>query len=102
MVRLFIGGLAADTTPALLAPRFTPFGEVLACDVVPAKPQDSSDGPPVPCRGFGYVSLAPKDEAALRRCLSAVSCGWQIVSRACMLVALESDQSVATCIRNSV
>ena len=72
MVRLFIGGLAADTTPALLAPRFTPFGDVLACDVVPGKPHGSSDGTPAPCRGFGYVSLEPTDDAALRRCLSAV------------------------------
>jgi hypothetical protein len=91
MVRLFIGGLAADTTPALLAPRFTPFG-----DVLPAKLQCSSDGGPDPCRGFGYVSLAAKDEAALRRCLSAVRCRWQVVSNACMLVPLPSGQHVAT------
>lgn len=73
MVRLFIGGLAADTTSELLAARFTPFGEVLACDVVPGKAHGSADAaPPAPCRGLAYVSLAPKDDAALRRCLSTV------------------------------
>ena len=68
-VRLYVGGLAPDATPADVAGRFAPFGRVAACEAVPAK---EGDGDAV-CRGFAYVTLEPKDGAALGRCLSLVS-----------------------------
>ncbi len=69
MVRLYVGGLPADIKQPELTARFTPFGQVAGCEVVPAKGLDATPGC---CRGFAYVDLTPKDEQALSRCLSLV------------------------------
>ena len=73
-VRLYVGGLPGEVTSEQLAQRFQPFGSVGAVQLVPAKLGTMPAGsPPNACRGFAYVQLAPKDEAALHRCLSMVS-----------------------------
>jgi hypothetical protein len=96
-VRLFVGGLPGDVTEPLLSSRFTPFGHVVACEIVapkqsvvmmaqaaglqPAQPRlsgpststDAAPGSPeLSCRGFAYVQLKPKDDASVGRCLSLV------------------------------
>jgi hypothetical protein len=65
--RLFLGGLAPDTSAADVAARFAPFGRVAACEAVP--PKGEGEGA---CRGFAYVTLEPKDAQSLARCLSLV------------------------------
>ena len=78
--RLFVGGIDRDVTAQLLSSRFLPFGQVLSCEVVPEKANGSGEGGAavtvgdgkLACRGFAYVDLAPKDDAALHRCLSLV------------------------------
>ena len=72
-VRLYVGGLASPAALAGLGDRFTPFGRVLAVDA-PA-PKGLGDGADVGLRGFAYVDLAPADDGAVRRCLSAVRGG---------------------------
>ena len=72
MVRLFVGGLAEDITSEELSQRFCPFGVVENCEVISPKENDTFRGPTAQCRGFGYLTLEPKDEASLRKCLSVV------------------------------
>ena len=80
LTRLFVGGIDRDVTAQLLSSRFLPFGKVLSCEVVPEKASASGEGGAAvavgngkpACRGFAYVDLAPKDDAALHRCLSLV------------------------------
>lgn len=97
MVRLYVGGIDAEVTPELLSGRFASFGTVAECEIIRRKrndvsqprlaPQLSSARRPSPgmaaaaeaaaretgCRGFAYVELEPKDDAALHRCLSTVT-----------------------------
>ena len=97
MVRLCVGGLDAEVTSELLSARFASFGAVSACEIVARKSNDVSEPRLAPrlasarrqsataaaaaeavaaqegCRGFAYVELEPKDDAALQRCLSTVS-----------------------------
>lgn len=78
-VRLFLGGLPSGVTPEELAARFAPFGEVTECSVAPPKAYPGVDGTleQFP-REFGHVSLRPKDEAALNKCISAYNgCKWR-------------------------
>ncbi len=83
MVRLFVGGIPSDVTAAELTQRFTPFGQVAACELVPSKDtaaapqqqeahQHGAQQQPLfpPCRGFAYLELQPKDDVSLGRCLS--------------------------------
>lgn len=77
VVRLYVGGLPADTTADLLAQRFKPFGDVLGCEIVTEKPgwipkQPVPAGQPAGCRGFAYLNLQPKDDTSVARCLSLV------------------------------
>lgn len=84
-MRLFVGGLPPGLTPEELRARFTPFGEVLDCRIAPPKVYGggaSSKGAGTPPatfpRDFGHVELLPKDEAALRKCISAYNgCRWR-------------------------
>jgi RNA recognition motif-containing protein len=72
-VRLYVGGLPGEVSKEQLAQRFQPFGAVAAVQLVPEKPgTPAASRPSKPCRGFAYVQLVPKDEAALHRCLSMV------------------------------
>ena len=73
MVRLFVGGLAEDVTSEQLAQRFQFFGRVSSCDVLQPKANNTNIPPTSSCRGFGYVQLEIEDDAALRKCLTAVS-----------------------------
>ena len=78
-VRLFVGGLPLGVTPEELAARFAPFGEVTECSLAAPKAyagvDDTVDSFP---RDFGHVSLRPKDEASLRKCISAYNgCKWR-------------------------
>ena len=74
MVRLYVGGLPGDVSPEQVAQRFQPFGTITAVELVPEKavvtamPRSALKA----CRGFAYVQLAPKDAAALHRCISMV------------------------------
>jgi RNA recognition motif-containing protein len=72
MVRLFLGGLPPDVTPAELSARFLPFGVVQDCDLPQPKPrlslEPSAASKP---RGFAYLELEPKDNATLQKCLRA-------------------------------
>ena len=72
MVRLYVGGLPADVTAEQLAERFAPFGRVEGADLAAPQADGCAALKGASCRGFGYVELEPKDEAALRRCLSTV------------------------------
>lgn len=65
-VRLYIGGLPPGAEDALPT-RLAPFGEVTEV-TVPA-PKDGTDAR----RGFVFVTLVPKDDRAVARCLSTVS-----------------------------
>ena len=85
MVRLFVGGLAEDVTSEQLAQRFQFFGRVSSCDVLQPKAYYSNISPTSSCRGFGYVQLEVEDDAALRKCLTAVSvvCTFPLFRRQC-------------------
>lgn len=73
-VRLYVGGLPAGVSAPELEARFTPFGEVTAMQLAPAKQY----GDAAFSRDFAHVSLRPKDEAALRKCISAYNgCKWK-------------------------
>jgi hypothetical protein len=72
MVRLFVGGLSEDITSLDLSQRFLPFGVVENCEVLAPKDSDTFRASHAHCRGFGYLDLEPKDEPALRKCLSVV------------------------------
>ena len=76
MVRLYVGGLPAGITEEELRQRFLPFGEVTDCRIAPPKVYAGEASFP---RNFGHVELQPKDEAALRKCLSAYNggCKWK-------------------------
>ena len=71
MVRLFVGGVPPDVEPPELRSRFSPFGEVRLCEYAKPKPEGYPGFPPVR-RGFAYIELEPKDEAAISKCLSVV------------------------------
>lgn len=68
-MRLYVGGLPPDITPADVAGRFATFGSVAAVELAPSKGLDAAPGA---CRGFAHVNFEPKDGAALARCLSLV------------------------------
>lgn len=70
MVRLFVGGLPPGITQDEVRGRFVSFGAVSSCEVIPAKGAPVTQ--PQQCRGFAYVDLDPKDDAALHKCLSLV------------------------------
>ena len=72
MVRLFVGGLAHDTTSDQLASRFETFGKVTDCITIGPKGIEPFTKPGTTCRGFGYLSLEPANDSALRRCLTVV------------------------------
>ncbi len=73
-VRLFVGGLPPGVSAADLQARFTPFGEVTDLQLAPVKEYGDAAFP----RNFAHVSLRPKDEAALRKCVSAYNgCKWK-------------------------
>ncbi len=72
MVRLFVGGLAHDTTSDQLALRFQSFGKVTGCDVIGPKEEGVFRRPDTTCRGFGYLNLEPANDSALRKCLAVV------------------------------
>lgn len=73
-VRLYVGGLPAGVSAADLQARFTPFGEVIDLQLAPTKQYGDAAFP----RDFAHVSLRPKDEAALRKCVSAYNgCKWK-------------------------
>jgi RNA recognition motif-containing protein len=67
--RLYVGGLPPDISAADVIGRFTTFGNVSSCELVPSK---GLQGAPGTCRGFAYVDLQPKDDHAVARCLSLV------------------------------
>lgn len=93
MVRLFVGGLPPDVTEKDLISRFTPFGAVSSCELLPPKaghlPQVSfqqilasqtaclrknqprSAALDAAFRGIAYIDIEPKDAAALQKCLRA-------------------------------
>lgn len=73
MTRLYVGGLPADISTADIAQRFKPFGNVVSCELIPAKEIEAGSHLQGVCRGFAYVQLEENDDAALRRCLSLVS-----------------------------
>ena len=98
MVRLYVGGIDAEITPELLWGRFASFGTVAECEIIRRKSNDVSQPRLAPqlssarslfsgvtaaaaeaaaretgCRGFAYVELEPRDDAALHRCLSTVT-----------------------------
>jgi len=74
-VRLYVGGLPAGVTEQELRQRFTPFGEVTAVSIAPPKMYGPDASFP---RNFGHVELVPKDEAALRKGISAYNgCRWK-------------------------
>jgi RNA recognition motif-containing protein len=77
MVRLYVGGLQEDTTPEMVAARFTQFGTVSSCELARNK-AGCTTGTPGTCRGFAHVVLEPTSEQALHRCLSIVSSGRQV------------------------
>ena len=72
MVRLFIGGIPPNVERGELEQRFASFGIVTACDYASPKPQGHADFP-AELRGFAYVELEPKDEAAIAKLLTVVS-----------------------------
>lgn len=73
-VRLFVAGLPPGVSAADLQARFTPFGEVTDLQLAPIKEYGDAAFP----RDFAHVSLRPKDEAALRKCISAYNgCKWK-------------------------
>lgn len=73
-VRLYVGGLPAGVSAADLQARFTPFGEVTDLQLATTKQYGDAAFP----RDFAHVSLRPKDEAALRKCISAYNgCKWK-------------------------
>jgi RNA recognition motif. (a.k.a. RRM, RBD, or RNP domain) len=72
MVRIYVGGLAPTVSEEDLKERFKPFGDVKSSEVVWSKAVEDGRLLPGQGRGFGYVELVPKDEAALHRCLSVV------------------------------
>ena len=72
MVRLFVGGLAHDTTSDQLASRFETFGKVTDCTVIGPKGDERFTSPGSTCRGFGYLDLEPANDAALPKCLTVV------------------------------
>lgn len=96
MVRLYVSGLDAEVTQELLSGRFASFGTVTSCEIIRRKHNDVSEPRLAPqlssarrlpaavtaaaeaaakeagCRGFAYVELDPRDDAALHRCLSTV------------------------------
>jgi hypothetical protein len=67
--RLYVGGLPPDISAADVIGRFTTFGSVSSCELVPSK---GLQGAPGTCRGFAYVDLQPKDDHSVARCLSLV------------------------------
>lgn len=78
MVRLWVSGIPAGTTCEQLAQRFSAFGTVGGCEVVPPKMYRSLPGDAGFERGFGYVELEPTDDAALRKCMAG---GWAFRGR---------------------
>lgn len=81
-VRLYVGGLPPDVSEEQLRARFTPFGAVSSCSLAPPKVYGGASFP----RNFGHVELEPKDEAALRRCISAYNgCRWKGALLKCAL-----------------
>jgi hypothetical protein len=70
--RLYVGGLPGHVSNTDVADRFSPFGKVLSCELVPSKGLDAVAGT---CRGFAYVNLEFKDSHALARCISLVCTG---------------------------
>ncbi len=81
-VRLYVGGLPPDVTEEQLRARFTPFGAVSACCIAPPKVYGGASFP----RNFGHVELEPRDEASLRRCISAYNgCRWKGAVLKCAL-----------------
>jgi hypothetical protein len=82
MVRLFVGGLPPGIAPDDLRQRFAPFGEVTECSIAPPKIYNGDSFP----RDFGHVELQPKDEAALRKCISVYNgCKWKGTVLRCSL-----------------
>lgn len=71
--RIYIGGLTPDIKDADVLARFKPFGKVASCEIVRGK---DHTGDPAACRGFAYVTIVPKDEAALARVFSLVRTLW--------------------------
>lgn len=78
-IRIFVSGLPPGVTAAELGARFTPFGEVTDCILAQPKVYQAPDGSlAVFPRDFGHVELRPKDDAALRKCISAYNgCQWR-------------------------
>ncbi len=73
-VRLCVSGLAPGVTPSELEARFHPFGSVLSCEMIAPKVYDSVEFH----RGLAYVTLTPKDPAALANCLAVYNgCKWR-------------------------
>ena len=82
MVRLFVGGLPPGIGPDDLRQRFAPFGEVTECSIAPPKVYNGVAF----ARDFGHVELQPKDEAALRKCISVYNgCKWKGTVLRCSL-----------------
>jgi RNA recognition motif-containing protein len=72
MIRLFVGGLPPDIDEGELAKRFSSFGVVTACEYAKSKPEGVKEFEPI-CRGFAYLNIEPVNDAAIRKCLTAVS-----------------------------
>jgi RNA recognition motif-containing protein len=68
-MRLYVGGLPPDVREEELRARFTPFGVVTSCEIMPSKDPQAPSGV---SRGMAYVELTPKDETSIARCLSLV------------------------------
>jgi len=69
-VRLHVAGLSDQTSPAELATRFEPFGTVADPVVVRARVNpDGSYDQASQSKGYGYVTLRPRDETQLEFCM---------------------------------
>lgn len=71
--RLYVGGLPEGVTEESIKARFNTFGRVLSVELPAARVLEGEGAEARSHRGFGYVELVPADDAAVRRCIGAVS-----------------------------
>jgi len=89
MVRIFVGGIPPEVDPPELKSRFSPFGLVRHCEYAKPKPQGCPGFSPIR-RGFAYLEIEPKDEAAIAKCLTVVSIMVMAIT-GCKAMARESN-----------
>jgi RNA recognition motif-containing protein len=79
-VRIFVGGLPSRLQPDELGDRFRTFGKVLNCEIAPPKQYPSLKYNLLNefHRGIAFVTLEPKDEASLKKCIQVYDgCKWK-------------------------